>query len=188
MSAARFDWEAARARVERFRDALDQAAGESFEKRERIFQERAERLARAEGHGAASAAYAVIVFRMGVERYALPLSSLSEVLPEHACAAVPGAPERLAGVIQVRGEIRPVLDLARLLEIGPLEEGAGGSLLLVRSRGREFGLRIGQVEDIRVLTEQERGAAPAGAAKVQWITPDLISVLDPDSLFEEDVR
>jgi purine-binding chemotaxis protein CheW len=184
-----FDWAGARARVERLREALEQAAGGSAAERERVFRERAERLARpAARSGVASPNDAVIVFRSGAERYALPLSSLAEAIPNPLCAAVPGAPEQFAGVIQVRGEIRPVLDLARLLGIPPRQAPGPNHVLLVRAAGREFGVRVDEVEDIRVLTEQERGPAPSGATRVMCMTPDRIGVLDPDRLFEGDVR
>lgn len=184
--AGAFDWAAARDRVERFREALEHCESRGPAERERILRERAERLARPqESPGAALAGEAIAVFRIGAERYGLPLSRMVEIISRPLCAAVPGAPDRLAGVIQVRGEIRPVLDLALALRIRRHEPSERYSVLLVRGAGREFGVRVDEVEDIRVLTENERGPAPAGAGRVMWMTPDGTGVLNADMLFDE---
>ena len=59
----------------------------------------------------------VIVLRIGKERYGVDLSDVAEVLPPVRATPVPGAPAVFAGVINVHGEIRPVIDLRRLLGI-----------------------------------------------------------------------
>jgi purine-binding chemotaxis protein CheW len=186
MKAGAFDWTAARARVERFQEALERGEGRSPAERERILRERAERLAcPQELPGSALAGDGIVVFRIGAERYGLPLSRMVEIISRPLCAAVPGAPDRLAGVIQVRGEIRPVLDLAQALRVQRNEPPERHSVLLVRGSGREFGVRVDEVEDIRVLTENERGPAPAGAGRVMWMTPDGTGVLNADMLLDE---
>src|SRR5580658_783747 len=53
--------------------------------------------------------------RAGIERYGVDLSDVAEVLPPVRATPVPGAAAAFAGVINVHGEIRPVLDLRRFL-------------------------------------------------------------------------
>lgn len=46
--------------------------------------------------------------RAGAERFAIELTEILEVVRDAECAPAPGAPGQLAGVVNVRGEIRPV--------------------------------------------------------------------------------
>ncbi len=56
-----------------------------------------------------------MVLGIGAERYAVELRDVEEVLPPVRATPVPGAAAVFAGVINVHGEIRPVMDLRRLL-------------------------------------------------------------------------
>jgi chemotaxis-related protein WspB len=56
----------------------------------------------------------VLVFHIGPERYALPLASVARVLPAARLKALPGAPDYVAGLLDLHGEPVPVIDLSRL--------------------------------------------------------------------------
>jgi purine-binding chemotaxis protein CheW len=53
----------------------------------------------------------VIVLELGGERFALPTSAVCEILPLGNLTPVPTAPPSVCGVVQVRGQVIPVLDL-----------------------------------------------------------------------------
>jgi purine-binding chemotaxis protein CheW len=177
------DWEAARAAIERSRERLGRAEI-STEDRERIFRQRAEALARPSATLADAAQQRqIMVFRLGEERFALPLSDVSEVISGAVIAPVPGAPASVAGVIQVRGEIRPVFHLGQLLGMASLEPS--DTVVLVRYRNHEAGLRTGPVEDIRAVAEEDFREGPAGNPRIKQMTADLVLVLDLDFLLDE---
>jgi purine-binding chemotaxis protein CheW len=183
----RIDWREVRLRLERSEAALDKALVADAERVQAVFRQRAERLA---GPLAADRVggedVSVLVFGMGNERYGIELSRLLEVVPRPLCAPVPGAQPQLAGVLLVRGEIHPVWELSRLLGLPDLRLGDPGSVLLLRREPRPFGLRVERVEGIRALRPEECGPARADARRVKWITPDLLSILDPEELLKED--
>ena len=60
----------------------------------------------------------------------------------------PERPQVFAGVINLHGEIRPVLDLRRFLDIA-VEEGVPARVILLRKDGRELGLQVDSVEEVR---------------------------------------
>jgi chemotaxis-related protein WspB len=64
----------------------------------------------------------VLVFQVGDERYALETRVLLEVVPAVPLREVPGATEALAGLLDYRGHVVPVVDLCRLLGRGPCPE------------------------------------------------------------------
>ncbi len=152
-----------------------------------IFRKRAERLAlRADGDAKArEAPVEILVFRAGEERYGIELRELSRVLARPRCAPVPGAPAALVGVVQVRGEIRPVWDLARLLGIGGREAANPEAVLIVRRPGGEAGLAADGVEGIRTEDRDELQPVPEGPPGRRWTTKDLVVVLAVDELMNE---
>jgi purine-binding chemotaxis protein CheW len=181
----RLDWEAARARLERLRESTGRAASPGADRIAEAFRRRAELLAHpARPAGELPGADAILIFRLAGERFAVPLARVSEILSNPSCTPVPGSPPEVAGVIQVRGEIRPVFELARLLGL-PGKEEERASVLLLRGGAREFGARVASVEDIRLIPAADRQPAPDTLARhASWITTDLVPVLNIDSLFE----
>ena len=74
---------------------------------------------------------------------------MTEVFPYGGCTAIPGCAPALLGVINVRGDIRPVADLRELLELPPAEDRPAGYVVMVRHRDRVIGVRIETVEGVR---------------------------------------
>ena len=140
---------------------------------EAVWRERADRLSqRPVIAGAGQNASPVIVLGIGKERYGIDLPDVAEVLPPVRATPVPGAAAVFAGVINVHGEIRPVIDLRRLL--GHPDDRSGAKtrsadrlarVILLRRDGREMGLQIDSVEQIRWIGAgdlQAAGNDPAG--------------------------
>lgn len=160
-----------------------------------VWRERAKRLSErpvsaAAGHNAVP----VLILAISEERYAVDLPDVVEVLAPVRPTPVPGTAAVFAGVINVHGEIRPVLDLRRLLGMpAPGMEMAGsGSLarvILLRQHGRELGLQIDSVEQIRWIGPGELERAGAGAMAsspyIKGTTQDLLMLLSTAALFAE---
>jgi purine-binding chemotaxis protein CheW len=103
-----------------------------------------------------------VVFRVGLERYALPLSAVREVVPPNPpFARVPRVGAAVRGVMNLRGRVVAVVDLAELMGLPPqpLQGGLGQVLILDREK-RALGLLIGVVLGVEPLAGGD--AAPAG--------------------------
>ena len=61
-----------------------------------------------------------IVLSLGEDRYGIELTDVREVVPEPFLTPLPGAPPAVLGVVNLRGEVVPVLDTAALLGLAPL--------------------------------------------------------------------
>jgi chemotaxis signal transduction protein len=122
---------------------------------EAVWRERAQRLSqRPVSAGSAQDAFPVLVLGVAKERFGIDLPDVAEVLPALCPTPVPGAAAVFAGVINVHGEIRPVINLKRCLGM----QSAGDSpqrVILLRQDGRELGLQIDSVEHIRWLRTGE---------------------------------
>lgn len=156
---------------------------------EAVWRERAERLAERPVSGeAGQRAFPVLVLAVAKERYGIDLPDVAEVLPPVHPTPVPGAPAVFAGVINVHGEIRPVIDLRRLLGLEPAGE-CRATVILLRKQGREVGLKIDSVEQIRWVGPEELQAAGNGALglppRIKGSTRDLLMLLGTEALFAE---
>jgi chemotaxis signal transduction protein len=180
------DWKAVHCRLERDRAALESALDPPPERVREIFRRRAEKLARLPASPAPdSAARGLLVFRLGAERWAVEIDGVAEVVADPRLAPLPGAPPQVAGAVQVRGEIRPVCELTRLLGLPDLE--GASTVLLLRRGAREFGLRVGPVEDIRATGPGNLRPGPAGSPHIKWLAPESVAVLDTAAIWKEEM-
>jgi chemotaxis signal transduction protein len=180
------DWADLLRRSRSAEEAALNADAVSPEARERMLRSRAAMLAappRTEQE--TDAAYSVAVVRCGPDRYAVPLAELVEVIRQPAVAIVPHAPGYVAGVMQVRGEVRPVYDLRALLGHAPGATNGPGTVLLARAEGAEFGLRVDGVEDIRQVPPGSRIPTAVTPGHAGWMTDDLIPCLAANTLMPE---
>jgi len=170
------------------REAIDQ------QRIKAVWGERANRLSkRAVLHGAGQNASPVIVLGVGKERYGIDLSDVAEVLPLVRVTPVPGAAALFSGVINVHGEIRPVIGLRRLLGIEAVQNSDLARVILLRIEGREMGLQIDRVEQIRWIGAGDLQAPGNGDAAwsqhltqhIKGSTKDLLMLLSTEALFAE---
>ena len=114
-----------------------------------LLQARTRRLAAPRGHAAdESGGIDALCCRIGAERYGVPLADLYEVMPLGNWTPVPGQPQYLLGVTNLRGEIRPVLDLHSLLGLEPPAADAPCWVAFIDDEGAEVGLRVDALERI----------------------------------------
>ncbi|MGE5504269.1 MAG: chemotaxis protein CheW [Actinomycetota bacterium] len=160
---------------------------------EAVLEMRARRLAAIRAAAAEPAAgTAALCFRVAGEHYGLPLADLAEVLPLNAWTPVPGQPQYLLGVTNVRGEIRPVLDLHSLLGMAAPDAGARSYVVFLQRDGAEVGLRVDALDRIRFvehagLTVPHEAANGLPQRFVAGITADTLILLDPRQILALDV-
>jgi purine-binding chemotaxis protein CheW len=97
----------------------------------------------------------LLSFKLGTERCALDLNLIDRVEEYAAGVDLPEGDENLAGVIQIKGEIAPVLDLRNMLGVTPLETS---SYVVVRVDGEPWALVVDRIE--RVIEIEERNITP----------------------------
>ena len=107
----------------------------------------------------------LVVTAAGV-RYAIPVQQVREVIRPDRITPVPGAPQMVWGIVNVRGAVVTVLDLAVLL--GAPRGAAWGSVVLLEQGNRCIGLAVDTVLDVR------GGDAPnANSAQSAKTTSDM---------------
>ena len=130
-----------------------------------------------------------LLFRVGAALYGSEVSDTREVIPQRPMTRVPGAPPFVRGLINIRGTIVTVLDLAMRLDAtrAPTE---AGSILLVRHRGgdRIVGIIVDEVLDVCPLSIDARDGAHAHSAitrGVATVNDAPVVILDLDVLISQ---
>jgi purine-binding chemotaxis protein CheW len=137
-----------------------------------VLRRRAARLARPDGsQAAAQDALPVLDFSIAAQRCVLELSWLREVRPLGELMAVPGAPESLLGLVPLRGQMLPVLDLQRLLGIAAAPGSRAGRLLVLGREAPVFGILAGEVHGLHSLAA---GAAQRRSEALETLRPELV--------------
>ena len=114
----------------------------------------------------ASDAIRILLLDAGGQRFALPLSAVREVLDAALVAPVPLAPPAFAGVLDVRGRLVPVLDIASLLDIAASRSSAQVVLAALDGDEAEVGFRV---DDVAGLSLSQR-ALPAQPDSLRFIS------------------
>jgi purine-binding chemotaxis protein CheW len=93
-----------------------------------------------------SPALHAVIFRIGEVICAAPAGIVREILPRLPATRIPGVPDTVEGLVNVRGSLLTVLDGHLLLQQDrrPSDEGA---IVVLEVQGKGYGLGVGQVLD-----------------------------------------
>lgn len=111
-----------------------------------------------------------VVFQIGEQAYGLHITSVREVEKAGRVTPVPGAPPMIHGLINLHGEILPLIDPRPLLALPAREGASGGYLVVVRNSGEE-GAVAWLVDGLggMALVDRERVAAAGGQGRADSI-------------------
>lgn len=94
-------------------------------------------------------------FKVGGEKFALPLAEVREVVPARDLASVPFTPGFVEGILNLRGRIVTVLNLCTRFELKQIEGNTEESILIVERNGALLGLKIDGIENVIQLSQDE---------------------------------
>jgi purine-binding chemotaxis protein CheW len=100
----------------------------------------------------------VVCFRVGDGDYAIDIMRLREVVTPAPVTPVPGSPSFVEGIIELRGDFLPVVDLRRRLLTG--DPGSPGRFLIVVLEGRRVALAVDEVSEVRRVDPGDFREAP----------------------------
>jgi purine-binding chemotaxis protein CheW len=95
----------------------------------------------------------LVLFRLGDDLHALDLHDIREIIPLRRATRLPGAPDFVAGLINVRGTIVTVVDLA--LRLCGRSVAADGSVVLVEHGGKLVGVAVDEVLEVQRFRPDE---------------------------------
>ena len=84
----------------------------------------------------------------GGERYGCPLEAIREIVPGRSTTRLPGAPPHVRGLLNLRGALVTVLDLAVALDGRQPSDDVDGHVLVLEVEGRLAGCRVDHVRRV----------------------------------------
>ncbi|THD81722.1 MAG: hypothetical protein E7812_02585 [Phenylobacterium sp.] len=90
-----------------------------------------------------------LVFRLGDDEFGLPIDVVDEVARVPAqITRVPKTPKFLEGVINLRGEVLPVVDQRRRFDMPPSDKGEARRLIVLRTERHRAGIIVDGVSEV----------------------------------------
>lgn len=133
----------------------------------------------------------LVVFRLGNEEYAVSISQVKEIVSYGGATRLPNTPEYLEGIINLRGNVIPVINLAKQFGMARGNE-KGTQVVIVEAAGREVGVVVDVVSEVLRIdssaiepaqTVQHVGEFLRGIGKLDG---RLIIILELDKLFSDE--
>ena len=101
-----------------------------------------------------------VAFRVGTAEYVVPAAQVLHLESFEAATHVPGAPPYVAGLVQVRGRIVPVIDLRRRFGLPPTDRALDHRVVVIQLGARVVGLLVDSARDVIQLDEASVQDAP----------------------------
>ena len=106
-----------------------------------------------------------ITCRIGEEEYCADIMTVREIRGWTPATKLPHVPSFVCGVINLRGAVLPVIDLAARLQLGSIEATARHVIIIVQLREQTVGLLVDAVSDILCAKEEEVHPTPSVASE-----------------------
>lgn len=104
--------------------------------------------------------YVMLPFWLAEQRLAVTLDQVVRVLPALQATPLPGAPETVCGLVNVRGKLLPVVDLARRFGWATPALSLWQPFIWLRSSTRELLLPVARVESVFCAVAEDFIPAP----------------------------
>ncbi len=131
---------------------------------------------------------ASLTFRLGGERYAVPVERVQTVAEIRSLTPVPCVPDFYRGVINLNGKIVTVLDILRLFGVSQTET-TGNKVVVVSGAGLEIALLVDEIESVAELPRQKftksQVLGPEWLGAVEAVASDGRILLDIEELLRD---
>ena len=94
----------------------------------------------------------VVVFELGDEKYGTDINTVREIIRMPTVTQMPGTPEHVRGVINLRGRVIPVVDLRTRFRLPATELTADTRVLVVDIAGESIGVVVDAVTEVRRIS------------------------------------
>lgn len=138
------------------------------------------------------AALQVVVFKINGDRFGVNIDYVNGIEREMKIMAVPNAAESVKGIINLRGEVVPVIDLQAKFGRG-YNENEDTELIVINLRNGRMALEVDKVYEIFDIERDDLADMPAIAKgegvkyfeRVAKVKGELIILVNPHKLLTE---
>ena len=136
-----------------------------------------------------------LTFKLGEEKYAIPIIKIKEIIGMISITNVPKLPAFIKGVINLRGKIIPVIDLRLKFSMEQKDYDARTSIVVIelvsQSETVISGLIVDTVNDVLDITQENIEPPPEYGTGVDQkfltgigkVKDEVIMLIDVDNIF-----
>ena len=138
----------------------------------------------------------VVVFNLGEEIYAVPVTRVQEIVRLQPITIIPRAPEYVLGMTNLRGQVIPVIDLVKRLGLGQVQQTKASRIMVAELPGQMVGMMVDNVISVAQLPRSKIEPPPPVVRSVdsQFIEglshyqDNLLILLDLDKVLTRPVE
>jgi len=132
----------------------------------------------------------IITFTLAAETYGIESAFIREVYPLKDFTPLPGVPAYILGIINVRGQILPVIDLKKLFNLAEHGLGELNKVIILHNEQMEFGILADVVQGMQTVAFDDILTTPPtvtgiGEKYLKGVTKEHIVVLDAESILND---
>jgi len=115
----------------------------------------------------------VLLFTLEGQRYALPLEDVRELVRAVRLTPLPRAPAVVEGLLDLRGELLPVLDVRRRFRLPARRLSSSDHLIVAQAGRRRVVLRVDRAESLLALEPDQLDTSPRELPGVGYVAGAL---------------
>ncbi|VXB28802.1 Chemotaxis protein CheV [Exiguobacterium sp. 8H] len=119
----------------------------------------------------------IVIFQAGPFLFGINVMKVREIITMLPLTPLPGTPEAIMGLIELRGEVMTVIDLPMVIS-HPREVGSDDRLIVCEFNGEKSVLRVDQVTEIKRISWEQIDTPSDLARGVQGITNGVVKTGD----------
>ena len=101
-----------------------------------------------------------VTFFIENEKYAIDVMQVQEIIRPLELSPVPGAPDYVLGIINLRGIVVSIIDTRKRFNLPEREMTEQARIIIIESGGNSIGILVDSVADVANLNEAEIEDAP----------------------------
>lgn len=108
----------------------------------------------------------LVTFELGDEEYGIDILQVQEIMRMMAITRVPQSPPGVEGVVNLRGQIMPVMDLRKRFNLEPQKYTGDSRIVVVEIHDRVIGVIVDRVNEVLEVNASAVEATPAMARRI----------------------
>jgi len=137
-----------------------------------------------------------VVFRLGKEEYGVNIMQVKEIVTYKEPTKVPNTPDFIEGIINLRGQIIPIVSLKKRFNISGELINDETRIIVMNLDSKQVGFIVDAASEVRTISEEDIENAPDIVAGIErkYITgigkigEKILILLDLDKLFSKEEK
>lgn len=129
-----------------------------------------------------------VTFLLAEDAYGVDINRVVEIIGCQKFTPVPGQPSFMPGILNLRGEVAPVIDLRLRFGLPPKEYDRSTVVVIVSLEKRSVGFVVDSVSDVVTLSKEDLQPAPQFSRKIKTSFIEAIGSRDGSFLVVLDVN